>query len=124
MSFLRHWSPTFLQETSFVEDNFSTDRVGDDGLEMILIRRKQPRSLHVQFTEGLVFLFLPSSSFLCLLHKRPMNLRDEVLRPGIYLRKLADREDSRIMSQNNYLIRSLNARSFYGSEMEGGEETR
>lgn len=48
MPFLRQWSPTLLApETSFVEDNFSMDRVGDDGLEMILIKRKQTRSLHV-----------------------------------------------------------------------------
>lgn len=64
-----------------------------------------------------------SSRFLCSLHKRPVNLRDEVLRQGICLRKLANRKDSRLISQNNYLVKGLDARFFYGSEIGGGEET-
>ena len=66
---------------------------------------------------------LLSTSSLCSLHKRPVNLRDEVLRQGICLRKLANRKDSRLISQNNYLVKGLDARFFYGSEIGGGEET-
>ena len=38
-------------------------------------------------------------------------------------RKLADREDGRLMAPNNH-FQVLNARFFYGSEMRGNEETK
>ena len=45
---------------------------------------------------------LQSSSLLCLPHDRPMNLRDKVFRQGnmTLLGKLADQEDSRLMSES------------------------
>ena len=46
-----------------------------------------------------------SASVLCSPHNRPVNLRDEVSRQGIVtlLGELADREDGKLMSQNNHL---------------------
>ena len=57
---------------------------------------------------------LPSSSSLCSLHDRLINLYDmSIKRQGVEARnmtlfgKLADQEDGRIMSQNNHLVGDL-----------------
>ena len=52
-------------------------------------------------------LLLPSPSQPFFLHGRPINPRDEMLRQGIrlYLGKLAEQENGRLISQNNHLVR-------------------
>ena len=56
---------------------------------------------------------LLSINWLRLPHDRLINPRVEVLRQGICLfRKLADGEDGRLTSQNNYLVRAWMPGSF------------
>ena len=66
---------------------------------------------------------LLSPSSLCSLHDRPINRR-QVLRQGIatLFRKLADREDGRLMSPKNHLIGVWMPVSFIEQRGGGDEE--